>query len=66
MLQLEAARELSARIVDFLSAAGGRAPSGAVIQRFAPELRPALAPVFRQLLHQVGYIVERDLFFCLN
>jgi len=38
--------------VDFLAAAGGRAPSGAVVQRFAPELRPALAPVFRQLLHQ--------------
>jgi hypothetical protein len=50
--QLEAARELSGRIVDFLAAAGGRAPSGAVVQRFAPELRPALAPVFRQLLHQ--------------
>ncbi|KAK9827355.1 hypothetical protein WJX81_000181 [Elliptochloris bilobata] len=57
--ELEAARELSGRIVDFLAAAGGRAPSGAVVQRFAPELRPPLAPMFRQLLHQVAKL-ERD------
>ena len=52
--QVEAARELSQRLVDFLADAGGQADSSALIGHFAPRLSAVQAPLFRQLLQQVA------------
>ena len=53
MLQLAKAGELSAALVAFLVAQGGRAPSTEVVSHFSDCVTQADAPLFRHLLHQV-------------